>query len=106
MNKQALEERLVLLANDRKQTLVKHEEGRNVIISGQQIVDQANKMLDIISGAEQDCHYWLKELDKQERKEAAGKEAAAASITKSASFEEADAYKVDDEPAAETENAS
>lgn len=101
MNKEELNERIADLASQKNQVLAKQEEGKNVVISGQQIIEQTNQMIYAINGAEQDCQFWLMKFDEAEKKLAADKEQAdkeaAAALTKVAAFEEADAYKAEEE---------
>lgn len=103
MNKQSITERLTLLSEQRKQVLAKQEEGKNVVMSGQKIIDETNAMLHIVNGAEQDCQYWLQQIDEQEKKDALEKEAQANSVETVASFESADAYQTEETTPTPTE---
>lgn len=81
MNKDEIQNRLRALAEQEKQVQAKAEEGRNVMASGQKIVEDSNAMMLMIRGAQQDCQFWLQKIADAEAKQKAEEEQAAKAAT-------------------------
>lgn len=99
MNRSDITTRQDYLTEQRKQVLAKQEEGKNVILSGQKIVEETNVMLNMISGADQDCQFWLQQIDLNEKKTEAeiAQTQAASDADTIAPYEAAEVYKEEQE---------